>query len=296
MSPSLVADGDGEPCRLPWWPFYPGDFLRQTQHLTTEQVGAFILLLCACWQVPSGIQDDDAVLARITRLSKGTWCRVRPVLTPLFRINHGAWQCAWLEQQRTDALAKRHTFKSRAAKAANTRWGKPVGADTEVPPVNASSIRQAMLEQCPSQSQSQSQSPSSEEETVRKQSMMPADWRPTPCDVEELHRRRPDLHGAAHDDRMKEFGDWCRDKHITSGNWGATWLTFMLKSPTRYPRQTGGTMPGSPEEPWEQRFRNYTPGGFWSPMWGPRPESGECHAPKEQLAKWHASLGAQTRP
>ena len=41
-----------------------------------------------------------------------------------------------------------------------------------------------------------------------------------------------------------------------------------------------------PEDPWPQRLKGYAPGKFWASTWGPRPESGQCFAPKELLQKW----------
>lgn len=41
-----------------------------------------------------------------------------------------------------------------------------------------------------------------------------------------------------------------------------------------------------PTTEWGPRLRGYKVGGFWSPMWGFRPESGMCGAPKAEIEKW----------
>jgi uncharacterized protein YdaU (DUF1376 family) len=65
------------PGKPPYFSFYPADFAGDgvVEAMTTEQVGAYILLLCKAWaeSPPGTIPDDDAVLARWTRLPVKRW-------------------------------------------------------------------------------------------------------------------------------------------------------------------------------------------------------------------------------
>lgn len=51
----------------PWMRFFPADYLADTRRLTTEQHGAYLLLLMDSWS-SGALPDDDAVLARVAGL------------------------------------------------------------------------------------------------------------------------------------------------------------------------------------------------------------------------------------
>lgn len=74
-----------------WMPFYVADYLRKTMRLTTEQHGAYFLLIMACWTEGGSIPDDDAQLAAIVKLPTQAWKKSRLILAPYFIIGDGLW-------------------------------------------------------------------------------------------------------------------------------------------------------------------------------------------------------------
>jgi uncharacterized protein YdaU (DUF1376 family) len=74
-----------------WMPFYIGDYTSATMHLTTEQHGAYLLLLMTAWKMDGRIPDDDDQLAAICRLSPDKWKKTRQVLSGFFKIASGFW-------------------------------------------------------------------------------------------------------------------------------------------------------------------------------------------------------------
>jgi uncharacterized protein YdaU (DUF1376 family) len=58
---------------LPYFPFYPSDYLGDTMHLSTEEHGAYLLLLITMWQHGSRLPNDRAKLARIARVPSRRW-------------------------------------------------------------------------------------------------------------------------------------------------------------------------------------------------------------------------------
>lgn len=135
-----------------WMPLYIADYLADTSRLTTEQHGAYLLLLIDYWRNGS-LPDDDAVLAQITRLSPDAWSNARSTLQAFFKHEGGRWVHGRVEAELLKAKQSREIAKTRAITAAKARWGTPSNATS-----NASSITQAMpgdmLVQCPSPSPS----------------------------------------------------------------------------------------------------------------------------------------------
>lgn len=103
-------------------PFYVGDYLRDTQHLTTEQHGAYLLLLFACWSM-ARLPNNDGQLMAITRCEDPEkWLNLRKTLEPFFRISHGHWWQKRIKKELGHA-SKTHSLLSEAGqKGAANRW------------------------------------------------------------------------------------------------------------------------------------------------------------------------------
>src|ERR1700722_742464 len=116
-------------------PVYIGDYLADTMHLSTEQHGAYLLLLFHLWRRGT-LQDDDAVLAQITGLARSAWSTTRLVLVEFFQIQDGLWHQSRLERERIRVAAKQESKSRKAKLAASSRWNKSAR--------DASSIADAM--------------------------------------------------------------------------------------------------------------------------------------------------------
>lgn len=60
----------------PYMNLYVADYLGDTRHLTTEQHGAYLLLLMTMWRSDGVLSDDPSKLARITGLTVARWKRI----------------------------------------------------------------------------------------------------------------------------------------------------------------------------------------------------------------------------
>lgn len=132
-----------------WMPFYIGDYLGDTQRLTTEQHGAYLLLILDYWR-NGPAPDDDAVIQQITKLDSKGWKRCRPAISRLFKIVGGEWRHKRIDAELVKAQANAERRSEKALKAAQARWGdSPKDARS-----NATSMPQALLGECPPQSPS----------------------------------------------------------------------------------------------------------------------------------------------
>lgn len=66
-------------------PIFGDAYLADTTHLTTEEHGAYFLLMIAAWRQPNcDLPDDDHKLARIVGLTKYKWLKMRPAIIDEF--------------------------------------------------------------------------------------------------------------------------------------------------------------------------------------------------------------------
>lgn len=67
-------------------PFYVGDYLKDTLHLTTEEHGAYLLLLFSMWNNDCKLPFDEKKLARIARVSPPKWKVIREDILEFFQV------------------------------------------------------------------------------------------------------------------------------------------------------------------------------------------------------------------
>jgi uncharacterized protein YdaU (DUF1376 family) len=126
----------------PYLPFYVDDFASDglVEAMTTEEVGAYTLLLCKAWREEpvASIPDDDRVLARWARMSAECWAECRAaVLRPFKKRQDGRLYQRRMEREYQKAMERKRAKSSHGQKAANGRWEKELHAH-------------AMPEHCPS--------------------------------------------------------------------------------------------------------------------------------------------------
>jgi len=136
-----------------WMPLYVGDYLSATTRLTTEQHGAYLLLIMDYWKHGS-LPNDDAVLAQITRMTPDAWSNARSILEAFFEVSDKHWKHARVEKELATASSNKQAASNRGKAGAAARWGNKNASS------NASSNAQAVPEQWMANSTSPSPSPS----------------------------------------------------------------------------------------------------------------------------------------
>lgn len=143
----------------PWFPFYVGDYVKDTARLTTEAHGAYLLLMLDYW-VNGAPPDDDEVLATITKLPVTIWKKRRPSLVKFFKVKDGIWTHTRIEKEKVKAEEVGNANSDKARAAAELRWAKErerkLQEKSEQCSDAAPSIDRALLQNAQSQSPSPS--------------------------------------------------------------------------------------------------------------------------------------------
>ena len=106
-----------------WMPFYIGDYMGDTARLSTEQHGAYLLMIFDYWR-NGPPADDDEELAEITKLGLDAWKKQRPKIQRFFQISDGVWRHKRIDEEMSVAQANAGRASERASAAAKTRWDR----------------------------------------------------------------------------------------------------------------------------------------------------------------------------
>ena len=120
----------------PFMQLWVADYLKDTRGLTTEQHGAYLLLIMEYWTKGS-LPDDDKQLARIAGMAIREWRKSKPALQAFF---HDGWKHRRIDEELAKAKAKhslRQEAGKRGAKAKQKAKQKPSNAQA-----SSSDIRQ----------------------------------------------------------------------------------------------------------------------------------------------------------
>lgn len=121
---------------FPALPLFTDAYLADTRHLSTEEHGAYLLLLMCAWRTRGcALKDDDRFLARLVGVSSHRWRRLKPVMSEFFDVSDGVWR----QKKLLDVYrgVETRVAKSRAngarggrAKAAKVRGGRQTSGCT----------------------------------------------------------------------------------------------------------------------------------------------------------------------
>lgn len=112
-----------------WMPLVIGDYLKDTTRLTTEQHGAYLLLIMNYW-VEGPPQDDNDELAAITKMDAKTWRKNRDKLARFFAIVDGVWRHKRVDAELERWTAKKALYVERAAAGGRAKAAKSNASST----------------------------------------------------------------------------------------------------------------------------------------------------------------------
>lgn len=131
--------------QAPIMPVFTDALIGDTTHLSTEQFGAYVLILIATWRNNGEpLPDDDKQLANVTRAGLQKWKKnLRPMVSKFFTVNASGWHQKRLESewQRVSAIIQKRRVlgaAGRLAKATAKATAKALanGHANETEPMN----------------------------------------------------------------------------------------------------------------------------------------------------------------
>lgn len=274
-----------------WMPLYVSDYLGDTTHLTTEQHGAYFLLLIGAWKRGGYLPVDARQLAAMAKLTPAGWRKHAPVLVPFFlhdgeRLVH---KRVLAEAQKAVGLVEQRSVAGKASAEARRRQREgnenPTGVATGAPTEPATDAQQTGRP---------SPSPISEDKSSGAEA--PFDWEKKAWDdgahlLIAVGKMSPPNARAFLGKLKAEHGITLRDLLPAIG----TAMANGTQDPAAYLRRAasgvsdrksgGSAAPPSPDEPinWTLRAAAWKRDGTWPGTWGPTPREKGCQCPKELL-------------
>ena len=141
-----------------WMPFFIGDYLKKTSRFTTEQHGAYLLLIIDYWS-NGPLPNDHKILAQITKMSHDAWSIASSIVLSKFILHDGHWHHDRIDEELSKAKKRKENAQTRGNKGAAARWGSEINRASIDISIDTS-IKQASSKQWMGDSSSPSPSPS----------------------------------------------------------------------------------------------------------------------------------------
>lgn len=107
---------------LPYMQLYIADYLADTMHLSTEEHGAYLLLMFNYWQTGKPIPKSR--LAKIARMSNERWSSVENSLNEFFTDNGEEWIHERIDRDLASVMAMQGQRSAAGKKSAEARKNK----------------------------------------------------------------------------------------------------------------------------------------------------------------------------
>lgn len=115
-----------------WMPIYWGDYFKNTFHLTTEEHGAYFLLIGYYWQ-NGKIKNDPAFIRSVTRIKPSrVSSKMIATLRNFFRESDGYLIHDRIEEEIAKALDNKEKQRKRTENATEARWKRNVSVTDSV--------------------------------------------------------------------------------------------------------------------------------------------------------------------
>lgn len=212
--------------KAPSMPMYWDAYLADTTHLTTEEHGAYMLLLAAMWRRNGAVPDDDKDNARILGLTPAKWRKVKARLAATisgFRIESGLITQEKL--QKTWENTQEKIDKNRANGAKGGRAAARDNKDLAQANATNSQERKASIPEPEPEPVKKKEASASLQKKPQRAVSIPDNWVPSDANIDYA------LSKQLTQEEIQHEADRFRDHHLAKGttfkNWDAGWRTWI---------------------------------------------------------------------
>lgn len=103
----------------PFMQLYVSDYLGDTHHFTTEQHGAYLLLLMSMWLHKGKLPNDPKILSKIAHVSLTRWNTISPAILELCQVSD-----ATISQKRLQTELKKLSTRSEKNRESGALGGR----------------------------------------------------------------------------------------------------------------------------------------------------------------------------
>lgn len=274
-------------------PLEIGKYLADTLDLTTEQHGAYMLLIFAYWMRQGPLKDNDLALSSIAKLPLKKWKKeTRAVVSQFFEIRDGFWHHTGADRRISHAVevceTRRKTGKLGGEASAVARTKKEA---------NASPNDNQMVDQTGNQNGKQNAT-NNKYQILNNNTEVVVGGEVSASKPERL------CHALAIEPNFHKFqqaglviteleADGCDfDRHILAA--AAKVVRGTANSPNIVRKiardllaeekfKTANPEPFTDPPDWDAALRNFRDKQLWSSRWGPKPGEVGCRVPREIL-------------
>ena len=222
-------------------PMFWDAYLADTTHLSTEEHGAYLLLLGAMWRRNGSVPDNDRDNARILGLTPAKWRQIKARLAPLLIIDNGQitqknLQKIWKITQEKIAVNRMNGAKGGRPKT-NENNGvekpngfvslKPIETIPEPEPEVSTTANAVVTLTIPEQPNPQKGK--GKVRGVARGSRLPESWNPTPKDyafAAKHNLTREEINREA--DKFRNHWTSATGKGSVKLDWEAAWRNWLI--------------------------------------------------------------------
>lgn len=260
-------------------PFYVADYLGDTRHLTTEQHGAYMLLLMTLWRSGGRIPNDARRLARITCCTPSRWARISEEVLRFFEVDgdcltHG--RLAFELEKASEKSIKRAVSGSQGGKATALK-------NKELAEANAAPLPSHSSE--PESDKESPLPPKGGKKARRKpETALPDDF-PDLKALQEAKAKVLDAGAAVKiTSEAERFRNHAAQTDRRARDWPAAWRNWILNAIERAPALGLVQTVKDEHDPWPMRMRAWSRQEGWNDVdWGPEPGEPGCRVPAHHL-------------